>query len=142
MIAEIVITNWPTAATILGVAAVIGWTVCRILISLLNSTWESKPSVSDVLPPVEPMWSEKVTTTTIDHDAIKDILKEMGYGTAVNQAALDSGIAGVTKAMERDYSKLMQRIDEIRALKEAPYPYAKDDTSTFVPKNQPGDACH
>lgn len=142
MIAEVVITNWPTAAVVLGVASIIAWTLCRIFITLVNADWGSKPNVHKVLPPVEPMWNEKITTTTIDHDAIKDILKEMGYGTAVNQAALDSGIAGVTKAMERDYSKLMQRIDEIRALKEAPYPYAKDDTSTFVPKNQTGDACH
>lgn len=79
----------------------------------------------------EPMWKETKVTTTIDDEAIKGILKEMGYDVAVERSA-------VTKAMERDYSVLMKKIDEIKAASSS-----VDATGfPYTTSNGPGDACH
>lgn len=76
------------------------WAVCKY-----SANVRQPSSDEDESSEPEPMWKETKTSVEVDRETLKEILKDMG---------MTDRLGDLEKALTRDYSALMKRMDEIR----------------------------
>lgn len=102
------VTAWPQAF-VLGIAFVSAALLIAYVISLAFRYVRTPDMTDDPGLRDGPSPNTK-TTITVNREALKEVLKEMGYPDLKGDK-----VAEVETALTRDYSALMKRIDEIAA---------------------------